>query len=51
MSKGKCKVIGCNNRVIKISNNVKHNTMKGLWNYCQIHYIDGLVESKKEQEV
>lgn len=40
----KCKVIGCNNRVMQIRESGKHETMKGTYGYCQIHNIEGLVQ-------
>ncbi len=39
----KCKVIGCENRVMEIKDESKYKTMKGLHGYCQIHFIEGLV--------
>ena len=40
----KCKVIGCNNRVMQIRESAKHPSMKNSFGYCQIHNIEGLVE-------
>ena len=42
----KCKVIGCNNRVMEIRDSARHETMHGLYGYCQIHNIEGLVEER-----
>lgn len=42
----KCKVIGCNNSVLEIKENSRHETMKGSYDYCQIHNIEGLIEEK-----
>jgi len=45
--KEKCKVIGCNNRVMEIREEAKHETMKETYGYCQIHNIEGLVKEIK----
>ncbi len=42
----KCKVIGCNNSVMEIKDSSRTESMKGLYGYCQIHNIEGLVEEK-----
>lgn len=47
MIKEKCKVIDCENFVMEIDEEVKHETMKGTYGYCQIHNIEGLVEEIK----
>lgn len=39
----KCKVLGCNNRAMRIRESGKHESMKGCYGYCQIHCIEGLV--------
>ena len=44
----KCKVIGCNNRVMEIKDEARAKSMKGLYGYCQIHNIEGLVEEIKK---
>lgn len=43
----KCKVKGCNNRVMEIRDNARHKSMKGRYGYCQIHNIEGLVKEIK----
>jgi len=43
----KCKVIGCKNSVSEIKDKYRCKTMRGLYGYCQIHFIDGLVEEIK----
>ena len=40
----KCKVIGCNNSEFFMRESGKHKTMKGCYGYCQIHFLEGLVE-------
>ncbi len=44
-----CKVEGCNNTVLEIKDESRHETMQGLYGYCQIHNIDGLVSEKTEK--
>ena len=44
----KCKVIGCNNRVMEIKDKARAESMKGAYGYCQIHNIEGLVEEIKK---
>jgi len=39
----KCKVVGCKNMVMEISDEARAESMKGLYGYCQIHNIEGLV--------
>ena len=39
----KCKVIGCENHVMEIKDSARCESMKGLYGYCQIHNIEGLV--------
>ena len=48
----KCKVIGCNNHVMEIKDSSRHYTMRGLYGYCQIHNIEGLIRyAEDKQEV
>ena len=44
----KCKVIGCNNHVMEIKDEARAENMKGLYGYCQIHNIEGLMEEAKD---
>lgn len=41
-----CKVEGCKNSVMEIRDSARDKSMQGLWGYCQIHNIEGLVEEK-----
>ncbi len=43
ISDEKCKVIGCDNRVMTGLKKV-HPLMEGTYGYCQIHQIEGLVK-------
>ncbi len=42
----KCKVIGCENHVMDMKEESKHETMKGTYGYCQIHNIEGLLREE-----
>ena len=46
----KCKVVGCNNRVMKMKESGKAESMKGTYGYCQIHNIEGLAEEVTSQK-
>ena len=46
----KCKVIGCNNPVMEIKDGGRAESMKGLYGYCQIHNIEGLVKQQVGEE-
>ncbi len=46
----KCKVVGCSNSVMEIRDSVRHETMFGLYGYCQTHNIDGLVDELKKED-
>lgn len=44
----RCKVLGCNNSVTEIKRSARDENMKDVYGYCQIHYIDGLVEESED---
>ena len=46
----KCKVIGCENRVMGIEDNSREKSMVGNYGYCQIHMIEGLVKIVRKSQ-
>ena len=41
-----CIVIGCENSVLVIRDSARVENMKGLYGYCQIHYLEGTVKEE-----